>query len=120
MRRGLDISDRARLFAAVDMSLADTSFAVWDAKYYYGWWRPITAIREADTDGNPDTIGDSDWTPLLVTPPYPDWPSGLSGIIGAISTALTLVDGGVDLFITSAAAGMTRHYTSASAPSSRT
>ena len=47
--------------------LADTSFAVWDAKYYYGWWRPITAIREADTDGNPDTIGDSDWTPLLVT-----------------------------------------------------
>ena len=49
------------------------------------------------------------------SPPYPDWPSGLSGIIGAISTALTLVDGGVDLFITSAAAGMTRHYTSASA-----
>jgi hypothetical protein len=113
-RRALDISDRARLFAAVDMSQADTSFSVWDGKYYYGWWRPITAIREAGTDGNDDTAAVSDWTPLLVNPPYPDWPSGLSGIIGTTSTVLTLLNGAVDLNLTSAAAGgVTRHYASA-------
>jgi hypothetical protein len=119
-RRALDISDRARLFAAVDMSQADTLLSVWEAKYHYGWWRPLTAIREAgaggsdDADGNPDTIAVPGWTPLIPNPPYPEWPSGLSGIIGTTSTALTLVDGGVDLFLTSVAAGnVTRHYTSA-------
>jgi hypothetical protein len=123
-RRALDISARARLFAAVDMTQADTLISVWDAKYHYGWWRPVTAIREAgtggpgDADGNPATVAVANWTPLIATPPYPDWPSGLGGIIGTTSTALTLVDGGVDLFITSVAAGLpgppvTRHYTSA-------
>ena len=111
-RRGLDISDSARMFAAVDMSLADSVSAVWEAKYYYGWWRPITAIREAPPDSNPNTP-DPTWTPLITTPPYPDWPSGLSGVIGALSTSLTLLDGGVDLFLTSTSAGVTRHYTSA-------
>lgn len=110
-RRGLDISDSARLFAAVDLSLADTAGAVWDAKYYYGWWRPVTAIQV--DDGDPNTVAVPDWTPRIVTPPYPDYPSGLSGIIGALSTSLTLLGGGVDLFITSAAAGVTRHYTTA-------
>jgi hypothetical protein len=111
-RRGLDISDSARLFAAVDLSVADAIGAVWDAKYHYGWWRPITAIREADGDGNPDTASVADWTPLLGTPPYPDWPSGLCGVIGAVSTALSRLnpDGRVDLTLTSAAAGVTRHY----------
>lgn len=111
-RRGLDISDSARLFAAVDMSIADTAIAVWDGKFHYGWWRPITAIREADTDGNPNTTGVPGWTPLLVTPPYPDWPSGLNGVIGAASTVLSQLnaDGLVDLNLTSAAAGVTRHY----------
>jgi hypothetical protein len=111
-RRGLDISDSARLFAAVDLSMADTAIAVWNAKFHYGWWRPITAIREADTDGNPDTAAVPGWTPLLVTPPYPDWPSGLCGVFGAASTALTQLnaDGRVDLNLTSAAAGVTRHY----------
>jgi hypothetical protein len=111
-RRGLDISDSARLFAAVGLSLADTAFAVWDAKFHYGWWRPITAIREADTDGNPHTAGVPGWTPLIVTPPYPDWPSGLCGVMGAASTALSQLnaDGRVDLSLSSLAAGVTRHY----------
>ena len=116
-RRGLDISDSARVFAAVDMSLGDTAIAVWDAKLFYGWWRPVTAIREAETDGNPLTTGVPGWEPLIATPPYPDWPSGLSGVIGALSTALSRLnsDGRVDLSITSVAAGMagppiTRHY----------
>jgi hypothetical protein len=111
-RRGLDISDSARLFAAVDLSIADSVIAVWNAKFKYGWWRPITAIREADTDGNPNTEAVPGWTPFLVTPPYPDWPSGLCGIFGAASTALDRLngDGLVDLSITSVAAGVTRHY----------
>jgi hypothetical protein len=111
-RRGLDISDSARLFAAVDVSMADTAIAVWDGKLHYGWWRPITAIREAATDGNPDTTGVPDWTPLIATPPYPDWPSGLNGVVGAASTVLSQLnaDGRVDLTLTSAAAGVTRHY----------
>lgn len=112
MRRGLDISDSARLFAAVDLSMADAVFAVWDAKFHYGWWRPITAIREADSDGNPATAGVPGWTPFLVTPPYPDWPSGLCGVMGAATTALSRlnVDGRVDLNLTSVAAGETRHF----------
>jgi hypothetical protein len=111
-RRGLDISDSARLFAAVDLSMADSAIAVWNAKFHYGWWRPITAIREADLDGNPNTAGVPGWTPLIVTPPYPDWPSGLCGVFGAASTALTRLneDGRVDLNLTSVAAGATRHY----------
>jgi hypothetical protein len=112
-RRGLDISDRARLFAVVEMGQADVVITVWDAKYHYGWWRPITAIREADTDGNPDTAAVPGWTPLVTTPPYPDWPSGLCPIVAVTSTALTLLQGSVDLYLTSAAAGETRHYASA-------
>jgi hypothetical protein len=112
MRRGLDISDSARLFAAVDMSIADAIIATWDGKFVYGWWRPITAIREADADGNPATAGVPGWEPLINTPPYPDWPSGLSGVVGAISATLTRLnaDGRVDLTITSPATGITRHY----------
>ena len=111
-RRDLDISASARLFAAVDMSIADAITATWDGKFAYGWWRPITAIREADTDGNPLTAGVPGWEPLINTPPYPDWPSGLSGVVGAISATLSRLnaDGRVDLTITSPATGITRHY----------
>jgi hypothetical protein len=111
-RHALNISNSARLFAAVDSSLADAIYAVWDGKFHYGWWRPITAIREADNDGNPNTAGVPGWTPLIVTPPYPDWPSGLSGVTGALSTTLSRLNptGVLDLNITSPAAGITRHY----------
>ena len=111
-RHRLNISDSARLFAAVDMSVADAVGAVWDAKFLYGWWRPVTAIQLADDDGNPATAGVPGWEPLIATPPYPDWPSGLSAVVGAYTTALARINpGGVlDLNITSAAAGVTRHY----------
>jgi hypothetical protein len=111
-RRGLDISDSARLFAAVTLSMGDAAIAVWDSKLHYGYWRPITAIREADTDGNPQTTGVPTWTPLIGTPPYPDYASGLNGIVGAASTALSQLspDGQMDLNLTSATAGVTRHY----------
>jgi len=86
--RKLDIVDAARMFAAVDMSFADAEISVWYSKYVYGFWRPITAIRLADTDGNPATTADPSWTPLKATPPYPDYVSGYSGGIGAFTRAL--------------------------------
>jgi hypothetical protein len=111
-RHVLDIDDSARMFAAVDTSIADGAITVWHAKFQYMWWRPITAIRMADTDGNPDTAGIADWTPLITTPPYPDWPSGLCSVVGATSTVLTRLNrnGMLDLTITSAAAGEARNY----------
>jgi hypothetical protein len=116
-RHAMDISDTARLFAAVDMSITDAVIAVWDSKYHFGYWRPITAIQLADTDGNPDTVADTTWEPLLTNPPYPDYVSGFNGVTGAFTGSLSRIMGGgaLDLYITSAAAGVTRHYTSASA-----
>jgi hypothetical protein len=86
--RHLDIVDAARMFAAVDMSEADAIISAWHAKYLYGFWRPITAIQLADTDGNPATTADPTWTPLLTTPPYPDYVSGYSTLTGAFTRAL--------------------------------
>jgi hypothetical protein len=110
-RRDLDISDTARLFAAADMSIADATATVWYAKLKYLWWRPITAIRLADADGDPLTAAVPDWTPLITTPPYPDWPSGLCAVVGALTTAVSRLnaDGTVDLRITSPTVGL-RHY----------
>ena len=111
-RPAMGASRAAQIFAAVDMSLADATGVVWDSKYHYGFWRPITAIELADTDGNPDTTAQAGWTPLITTPPYPDYTSGLNGVIGAGTRALARVLGTerIDLNITSVAAGETRHY----------
>jgi hypothetical protein len=110
-----DIVDAARMFAAVDMSEADAIIAVWHAKYLYGFWRPITAIRLADTDGNPATAADPGWTPLLTTPPYPDYVSGYSGLTGAFTRALedTLDTRHLQLtLISTAVPGAVRNYDS--------
>jgi hypothetical protein len=74
-RHELDISDSARLFAAVDMSAADGVGVSWDSKFHFGFWRPITAIRLADDDGNPATIADPAWEPLIITPHTPSTPA---------------------------------------------
>ena len=68
---GMDISDRARLFAAVNMSVADAIIAVWDSKVHYGLWRPITAIQLAEEDGNPATTADPAWDSLDPEPALP-------------------------------------------------
>jgi len=110
--RSMDIVDTARLFAAVNTSIADALIAVWHAKLLYGFWRPITAINLADTDGNPDTVANATWTPLLVTPPYPDYVSGYSGVTGAFTRSLqqTLGTGQLDVTLHSTAAAGTRHF----------
>jgi PAP2 superfamily len=86
--QNLNIVDSARLFAMENLAAADATIGCWNDKYYWQLWRPITAIREADTDGNPATEADPAWLPLfdpatpvcnlpsLVTPPFPDHPSG--------------------------------------------
>jgi hypothetical protein len=109
----LDISDSARLFAAAEVSISDALGAVWYAKHKYMWWRPITAIRNADADGDPRTAGVPDWTSLLASPPYPEWPSGLNAVLGAVTAVQKQLNGGaLDLHIVTATQGE-RHYTSA-------
>lgn len=74
--QGLGLWENARLFGLLNMALADGYIAMVDSKNHYNYWRPITAIRTADTDGNPDTTGDLTWTPLVPTPPNQDYVSG--------------------------------------------
>ncbi len=74
--RGLTLWENARLFALLNLGLADGYIASFGDKYFYNYWRPVTAIREGNNDGNPDTAGDPQWTPLVVTPPLPDYDSG--------------------------------------------
>jgi hypothetical protein len=93
--QNLGIADSARLFAMENLAAADAAIGCWNDKYYWQFWRPITAIREADTDGNPDTVADPTWLPLfdpatpvchlpaLFTPPFPDHPSGHACATGA-------------------------------------
>ena len=74
--RGFDLWENARLFGLLNLAMADGYIASWEAKYFYRFWRPITAIRLGDTDGNPATEGVPDWTPLQPTYPMPDHDSG--------------------------------------------
>ncbi|MFJ4579442.1 vanadium-dependent haloperoxidase [Streptomyces echinatus] len=114
-RHRLGIAETARLFAAVNASATDAVVTAWDAKLHYGSWRPITAIRLADTDGNPGTTADPAWEPLLVTPPHPDYVAGHTIVAGAVARALTGVLGTsrIDLHVPSEITGTTRFYGSA-------
>ncbi len=86
--RGNSLLENARMFAVLDVCLADAAITCWTAKYEYELWRPVTAIREADTDGNDATTKDVSWLPLLNTPAFPSYSSGHSTFSGAASTAL--------------------------------
>lgn len=89
LAQGNTLSENARLFALLNIAEADAGIVAWDAKYEYNFWRPVTAIQQADTDGNPNTIADPSWTPLLVTPPFPEYISGHSTFSGAADSVLT-------------------------------
>jgi hypothetical protein len=84
----LSLVDNGRLFAVLYMTGADALISVWADKARCSFWRPITAIREADTDGNPRTEPDAGWLPLIATPPYPEHPSGHSGLSGSFVKTL--------------------------------
>jgi len=83
----------ARSFALLDMALADSYIAGWDAKYHYNFWRPYTAIRAANTDGNEHTIADEAWEPAELTPPVQDYPSTHSVLGNAGATILSALYG---------------------------
>jgi PAP2 superfamily len=85
---GLNLWENARLFGLLNFALTDGYIASFDTKYHYNFWRPITAIREAATDGNPNTIADPTWTPLEITPPIPDYDSAHSVAGGTAAEVL--------------------------------
>jgi hypothetical protein len=114
--QGVSLVDNARLFAEIYLSVADTFIAVWDEKAHHSFWRPITAIREADTDGNKRTDPDPGWLPLVANPPYPEHPSGHLGLSGTICITLERFLGTDEISWTDTLPGttMTRSYTSLS------
>ncbi len=79
----------ARLLAQVNLAMSDAMIGCWDTKYTYVFWRPITAITLADTDNNPETAPDPEWTPLIPTPPFPEYPSAHSCASGAAARVLS-------------------------------
>jgi hypothetical protein len=85
--------DSARMFALAEAALADAQIACWDSKYFYNFWRPITAIRLGDEDGNPATVVNPGWQPLINTPNFPEYPSGHADVSGAVSHVLRLFFG---------------------------
>jgi hypothetical protein len=89
LARGTTLAENARLFALLNVALADAGIASWDAKYAYNLWRPIDAIRRGETDGNDQTGADPVWTPLLRTPPFPTYTSGHSTFSGAADAVLS-------------------------------
>ena len=76
MAEGLDPWQNARLFGLLNIAMTDGYIGTFETKYHYNFWRPVTAIQLAGTDGNPATIADPTWTPLVETPPIPDYDSG--------------------------------------------
>jgi membrane-associated phospholipid phosphatase len=116
-QRGLDSWAAARAFALVNFALADGYIAGFEAKYRFRFWRPVTAIRAAGEDGNPDTKVDPAWQPFLTTPPVPDYPSTHTVVGAAAAEVLIALFGDtVDYDTTSLTLpGVTRHYTGFSA-----
>ena len=91
--QNLNIGDSARLFALVNLAMADAIVTAWDSKVAYVSWRPLTAIRSGNDDTNPDTVGDSEWQPLINNPNYPDHTSGANNNSGAATRMLELFFG---------------------------
>lgn len=109
------LHDNARMFALLNFATADSGIACWDMKYLYEYWRPVTGIREGDNDGNPDTVGDANWSPLIVTPPFPSFTSGHSTFSGSAAVVLARFFGTDAISFTTSAEGFVvpdRHFNS--------
>jgi hypothetical protein len=92
-KAGLSLWENARLFGLLNLALADGYIGSWEGKYHYKFWRPVTAIQLGDSDGNPATAGDPNWTPLQFTYPMPDHDSAHAVEGGAAAEVLKLVFG---------------------------
>ena len=129
--RNLTLTENAHLFALLNISMGDAGIACWDAKYRYVFWRPITAIRNADIDNNPATDVDPTWQPVLDftstgalggpgTPAHPEYPSGHSTVSGAAAFILAAEFGENTAFdVTSETGPGTRHFANFSAATSQ-
>ena len=119
--RGLSLTENAHLFALLNVTMADAVIACWDSKYRYVFWRPITAIRLGDTDGNASTDPDSGWTPWLDalppgTPAHPEYPSGHSTVSGSAAYILAAAfDDNTPVSVTSEVRPGTRSFPNLSA-----
>jgi uncharacterized protein (TIGR03382 family) len=102
---GNSVSQNARMFALLNLAEADAAIVSWDNKYQANFWRPITAIRQADQDGNAATEADPTWTPLITTPPFPTYTSGHSTFSGAAAEILKLYFGTDNISFTTSAEG---------------
>jgi hypothetical protein len=112
--KGLDIVDSARMFALVEMAAADAIIAVFDGKYTHNFWRPVTAVRNADQTGNPATPREAVWTPLGDTPMHPEYPCAHCISSGTVATVLEKLVGSevAEFSLTSPTApGVTRKWT---------
>jgi hypothetical protein len=110
----MPLTQRVRLLARMNLAMADAVISIWNAKSVYDTWRPITAIQQAATDGNPDTTADPSWTPLLVTPVFQEYPSGHAGVSRAAAGVLAAVLGNDRVFTLTATGlpGVDRSFTS--------
>ncbi|MEU4220463.1 vanadium-dependent haloperoxidase, partial [Actinoplanes sp. NPDC026623] len=102
----------ARMYAMTDVTRADSTISCFNQKRSWNFWRPVTAVQLADTDGNPATAADPAWMPLLITPPFPDHTSGHACTTATIMTALRQFFGRDDVPFSaySADSGTTRHF----------
>ena len=116
-RRRNTTLENARLFALLNLAVADAAIGCWDAKYTFNFWRPVTAIPEAAADGNADTTADPTWAPLFATPAHPEYPSGHSCVSAAASVVLAEAFGDKTRFTVEADTmpGITRSFRSFSA-----
>jgi|CXWL01.1.fsa_nt_gi hypothetical protein len=114
LQQGNSLSANARLFAELNVALADAGITAWNTKYADAFWRPVTAIQQADLDGNALTIQDPTWTSLLITPPFPEYVSGHSTFSGAAAEILTSLFGANVAFTTESLGlpGVQRSFTS--------
>jgi hypothetical protein len=110
--QGLDIADSARLAAMTSVAASDAITACFNAKYHFAFWRPYTAIHDADTDGNPATTPDPNWVPLAVTPGHPEYPAAHGCLTEALMDALTRFFGTDEIpySVTSAVTGTTHDF----------
>ena len=110
----MDIEDCARLYALSSIAGVDAFIAVFDGKYTYNLWRPMTAIRNADLTSNPATPREASWLPLGTTPMHPEYPCALCIVAAAVSTVLQKVAGdevGEITLVSPTAPGVTRKWT---------
>ncbi len=116
MEQGLSLEENARFFALLATVSADSCIACWDSKYFYNFWRPVTAIRAGDTDGNQQTEPDLEWIGLAVTPNHPEYPAAHGCLSGAIVHTLQAFfkTDNIEFTIDSQVPGLlqpVRHYT---------